>query len=391
MATQLIPHDAPTNIALIVEHTPQIVLLEPAKYDALYEHMKAETDAFAPDVTSDKGRKACAAMAFKVTKTKTAIDNARKALTAEWRTQTAQVNEVGAKIAADLTELAKEVRKPLTDWEAAEDARKLRCDSAIAKLAQDAIVTIEDTAATVRARGFEIHEMVLDAAEYSDQLAQAQAAKDHAVTVLRAALARLTEDEAAKAKAAADLAELEQLRVEFAKREAQEFADIAILQAKEAAEQEARDAAELAAAKAKADEDRRAAALVAEQERIAQAAQEAADRAKRDAEEAAQAARDEVQREHEQAIDAAWARAADAENAAQAEIARLAKIEADRVSKEQADAADKALREADQDHRTAVRTAAKLALMSCGADEETARKIVLAIQAGEVPAVRLEF
>lgn len=36
-------------------------------------------------------------------------------------------------------------------------------------------------------------------------------------------------------------------------------------------------------------------------------------------------------------------------------------------------------------------SAAKEAIMTCGVDEETARKIVLLIKAGEVPNVKMEF
>jgi len=61
--------------------------------------------------------------------------------------------------------------------------------------------------------------------------------------------------------------------------------------------------------------------------------------------------------------------------------------EEDRRRQEEA----KAKREADQAHRTAVKTKAKEAIISCGADEETAKKIVMAIIAGEIPAVRMEF
>lgn len=48
-------------------------------------------------------------------------------------------------------------------------------------------------------------------------------------------------------------------------------------------------------------------------------------------------------------------------------------------------------RDRDQAHRTAVKSAAKTAIMSCGADEETARKIVVAILANEIPNVTLRF
>ena len=52
---------------------------------------------------------------------------------------------------------------------------------------------------------------------------------------------------------------------------------------------------------------------------------------------------------------------------------------------------ERARLEADQAHRNAVKGRAKQAIMSCGADEDTARKIVLAILAGEVPHTTISF
>src|SRR3546814_15457737 len=80
-----------------------------------------------------------------------------------------------------------------------------------------------------------------------------------------------------------------------------------------------------------------------------------------------------------------------AEREAQAERDRIAREDAARVEEARREAEAKAKREADQAHRTAVKTKAKDALMTCGADEEAARKIVVAILAGEIPAVRQGF
>ena len=115
-------------------------------------------------------------------------------------------------------------------------------------------------------------------------------------------------------------------------------------------------------------------------EAIARAAEEAAAKAKADADAEAQ-----------RKIDEANKRAAAAEQEAQAERQRIADAEAKRLADEEAAKAEQAKREADQAHRTAVKTKAKEAIMSCGADEDTARKIVVAIIAREIPHVSLAF
>ena len=126
-------------------------------------------------------------------------------------------------------------------------------------------------------------------------------------------------------------------------------------------------------------------------ERAAAFAAEHADAAALLRAEGSTAERDRIQREHEEALAAERRRAEEAERTAQAERDRAAKEEADRKAEAEREAAAQAKRDADLKHRSAVKTAAKQAIMSCGADEETAKKIVLAIIAGEVPAVSLRF
>jgi len=62
-----------TSIAIIVESNPGIVLIDKVKREEFYEHVKREVESFVPDLSTDKGRKAIAALAFKVSRTKTAI------------------------------------------------------------------------------------------------------------------------------------------------------------------------------------------------------------------------------------------------------------------------------------------------------------------------------
>lgn len=363
MATAPVEQFAAANsIAVIVAQTPAVVLTDEAQRDALFDHIQREMDEFVPDVSSASGRAAIKSFAFKITRTKTAIDDAGKKLNEDAR---ARINVVDAarRVAKEKLEaMAKSVRQPLTEWEEAEEKRVTFCRSVIASFKSGAVVTMEDTAATVRARGEAAWEVNLDPDVFGDMLDEAQTAKEATIAVLQSALKRLTQEEA-------DRAELDRLRAEKAEadRIAAEKAEA------ERVEREIREAEEFAAR----DAERR---QKAEQERIERAAREAEEKARREAEQAAEAERQRVQREHEAALKAERDRAA--------ELERQAQIERDRIAAEDAARAN---READQAHRTSVKTAAKTALMTCGADEETARKIVVAILAGEIPQVRMEF
>lgn len=365
-ATELVPAAAGNAAAAVV-------LFDQDKFDAFYAKLRADIEAVPVDLSTKKGRDAIASAAAKVRSEKASIDRDRKRLTQEWRDNTALVNGAWKGIEARLDELAVEARKPLTEWEKAEKARADKVDAIINKIVLDGMVTLEDTVASVRERGSSVFNTELDPELFGEKLDAAQKAKNHAVDMLKTALARLTREEEERA-------ELERLRAAEAERAA-----------KEQAEREALEAEERAAAEAKAEAERREAAEKAEQERIAAAEREAEDRAKRESAQAAEAERQRIQREHDEAIAAERRRAEEAERAAQAERDRIANEEAARKAEAERIAAEQAKREADQAHRTSVKTAAKQALMTCGADEETARKIVVAILAGEVPNVTLRF
>lgn len=362
-----------TSIALVVNQTPAIVLTDKKSRDEFYAHIQAEVDAFVPDVSTAKGRDEIKSLAYKITRTKTAIDAAGKELNEEARAKINAVDAERRKAREHLEALAKTVRAPLTEWEEAEKARETEVDRIITMLRSSRFVEQSETSDSIRERGTIIHNIAIDPEVFRDRADEAEREKKDTVAHLLAAM-----EQAIKAEKAAE--ELERLRKAEAERQAAEQAK------REAEEDEARRIEE-----ERRREEARAAAERAEQERIARAEQEAAERARREAEEAAQRERDEERRQHEAALAAEREAREKAEREAQAERDRIAAEEAARVEAERREAEAKAKREADQAHRTAVKTKAKEAIISCGADEETAKKIVMAIIAGEIPAVRMEF
>lgn len=424
MASVAIIDQPATDIVPVANAAAAVVLFDQAKFDAFYAKLKADVDAVPVVLTTKKGRDAIASVSAKVRSEKASIDKDRLRLTAEWRNMTAQVNGAWNGIKEQLDALAVEARKPLTEWEQAEKDRNERADAIINQLARDAMVSLDDSAADVRARGMAVYETVLDPALFGDKLDAAQKAKDHAVSQLKAALERLTREEAERA-------ELEKLRQEAAARA--EADRIAAEQAEaERAEAARIEAERIAAEQAKADaEKRRIAAEEAEAARIEQAKADAAAAVQREADE--KAAEIERKRSYARQIighiqqvglgmiggksypygillreltdkivinddlgdmqdevrairDATLANVQSAMERAQERAAQQEREEQERIALE-----EQARRDADQKHRTAVMRAAKEAIMTCGADEETARKIVMLIRAGDVPHVTLRF
>ncbi len=371
---------ASTSIATIVAQTPAVVLVDSQKREQLYDHIQREVDAFEPDVSTTKGRDAIKSLAYKITRTKTAIDAAGKELNEEARAKINAVDAARRDARERLAAMADAVRAPLTEWEEAEEERVKWCREVIQSFKAGAVVVMDDTSETVRERGKRAFEVIVSEQTFGDMYAEAVAAKETCIDTLKAALARLTKEEA-------DRAELDRLRAEAVEREE-----------RERTEREAREAEEQLAAQAKAEQERREAAERAEAERIERAAKEAAENARREAEQEIELEREaqireqkRMEAERQAMVDAANERAAKAEAEAQAE--RDAQIERDRLARqaEEAAAVEQERREKDQANRRRVKTAAKEAMMSCGASEEVAQKIVLAIIAGEIPAVTLRF
>ncbi|AFO47261.1 MULTISPECIES: hypothetical protein [Pseudomonas] len=341
--------------------------------------VKGEVEGEVPDLTTRKGRERIASLAAKVSKSKTAVEK-------PGRDYLRRLKEMPKVVEAELREfvtkmdaLRDETRRPLTEWETAEDARIDRHNDAINRMKDLAAELGTLDAEQLQARLSELSAFQLGEA-WEEFEAEAARTKEASLNALQAALV-------ARQKHDAEQAELARLRRE----------------AEERAEQDRIRAAQEAA-------------VEAERQRVAQEQQ---------------AAREAAARREQELLDQAAAQEREAENqrlqlklqAEQAERARI-QAEADRVAAEQrmeqerqdaarrqeeaaeqarleerrrADAAaaeilrQQEARERDQAHKAKVMGEAKTALMSLNITEELARAIVLKIARREVPNITINF
>lgn len=354
--------NAPTSLIPLVEANPVMVLVDSEKFDRFYEEVAREVKAHVPDLDTATGRKAIASLAYKVARTKTAIDDAGKKLTEDKRAEIKAVDEARRVIRERLDALKDEARKPLTEWEAAEEKRAADAAAILGNLKALAVITLDDTSEIVAARLKTAQGVPITEAQFAESFALASAAKANVIDTLTAGHARILKEEA-------DRAELDRLRREAAEREEREAAARAEAERKDREEREAKSREE-AAQHAKA----------AEEERVQAAAKAAEERARAEAERVAREAAQAQERAHAEALAAEKRRADAAEAAAREEAARVAR-----------EAADQAKREANRAHRGKVMLAAKTAIMGHGVGEATAKAIVLAIAANEVPNVSISF
>ncbi len=390
---ELVQPQAKTGADIVgyVSSNPVAVLIDEKVYSQFYEQIKAETDAFKPDLSTATSRKEIAALAYKVTRTKTAIDAAGKKLNEDARAKISVVDAQRRKIREELDTLAETVRKPLTEWEAAEEARIENIKSTLAHIDACGRGMIGGEPQAFGILFHELEEKIIIDESFGEFKKQAEAAKADALAKLKIAFD-------AHQKAEADRIELAKLRAEKEERERLEAERVEKERlAKEQAEREAIKKAEYEqAVKREAEAAERAQKEAAERERAEKERQEklAAEQKARE-ERAAQEAREQAEREAREAIERAEREKADAIAKAEAE-ARAIRENAERAEREreaeaQRLADEQAARDADKAHRSTIMKAAKEAIMDQGADEETAKKIVLAVIAGEVPNVTLRF
>lgn len=351
-----------TQLAIVPPKETALQVFQAANgLDPYLQQIRAEIDAFVPDVSTKKGRDAIASIAHKVARSKTALDNVGKELVAELKEIPKKIDAERKRMRDTLDAWKDEVRAPLNEWEQAEADRVARHTDRIDWLRDSATVFAEESSEDIQLRIDQV-EAVDVGASLEEFEAEAHRVKASSLATLRGAIA-------ARQKHEAELAAIAKFQAEQAEREQKEREDRI---AREAAEQAQREAEQRAQAErdaaAKREADAKAAAERRELELKLQAEQ--AEREKLEAQQRAeQAERDAAER---------------AERAAASERQR----QADERARQEAEAK---AREADIAHKTAVLTSIKEAFMGAGVTEEQAKAIINMIRKGEVPSVSITY
>ena len=362
------------SVGEMLAENPEVLFREKDMLPALIESIEKEIADHKPDLKTEKGRKAIASLAYSIAKRKTSLDESGKALNAKMRKELDVVDEVRRKLRDSLDGLRDKARAPLDAWEKEEEDRKEVVTSTRQLFATATHIPADMTIEAVDETLALLDRVSINPAVFGELTEPAEKERAVARLALKAARARIE-------RAEADRVELERLRAE-----------------KEETERKAREAAAAEAAR-KADEERIAAAAkaaaekaAADERRKAQEVADAAAAAQAKADAAREAAAAAERRKAQDAIDEANRKQAAAEAALEAERrAEAAKVAAAEKAKAEQARLD-AERQRNQEHRQKLMKAAKEAIMEHGGiKEDAARLIVLAIVAGSVPNVTLEF
>ncbi|MFB6402853.1 hypothetical protein [Pseudomonas putida] len=341
--------------------------------------VKAEVEGEVPDLTTRKGRERIASLAAKVSKSKTAVEK-------PGRDYLRRLKEMPKVVEAELREfvtkmdaLRDETRRPLTEWEAAEDARIDRHNDRLNWLKTLADDLGELSSLHIKGLIAEAEGMQLGS-HWEEFEAEAANAKDKVLTTLRAALLKQEQFETEQAELARLRREAEERAEQDRIRQAQEAAVEAERQRVAQEQQAERDAA------AKREQDLKDQAAAQEREAENQRLQlklqaEQSERARVQAEADRVATEQRMEQERQ---DATRRQEEAAEQARQEERRRADAAAAEILRQQEA-------READKAHRASINRAALEAFMAEGMPEACAKQAVTLIAQRKIPNIAISY
>ena len=339
-----------TQLVTIEQKNAMEVFTADKGLDPYLEKIQKEVSTLVPDLSTQKGRKEIASMAQKVAKSKTYLDGVGKDLVAEMKKKPKLIDAERKRMREFLDKLKEEVRQPLTDWEAKEEARKNAIHVRINGIS--ALANVEGKPADFIREQISILE---DECEIDDWFAEfqeyAQQTKDKALVSLYQQLeARVKfEEEQEELKKLRELkAEQEKMEQERLEKERQEALK------REAQERAVREAEEKIKAEKEAARQRE---LKLQQEK------EAAERAQKEAEEREQKAKAEAEQ-------------------------RAIRLAEEKKQREEEEAKQ---READKNHRKTINNQAANGFAAKGFSVEDSKKIVQLLARKEIPHCSINY
>lgn len=319
-----------TDLVVIEKANALTVFKSSDQIEEILAKVEREVMSFVPDVSTAKGRKEIASLAYRVAQTKTYLDSLGKDLVAELKEIPKLIDGNRKTVRDRLDALKEKARQPLSDYEAEQQR---------IKEAEEARIAAEKLAAEVETA----HEMAL--------LVNKEFDRERAEAAAEAERQRIAHEE-----------EIKQRAIEQARQEA------------EAQAQRDREAAAQREAQLIAQAEKERADRIAAQERAEREAKEAQDRTERLAKEA----REQAEREKQQAVEDAQRKAAEAEAARLAEEKRIAD--------------EAAARAANEAHRKAVGTDVVKGLVEhAGLTREQAIATLKALMSNSIPHTSITY
>lgn len=349
------------ELIVIPKETALEVFTQTNGLDSYIRQIEDEVNSFVPDISTAKSRAAIASIASKIAKSKTYLDGVGKELVDKLKEQPKLVDAERKRMRDKLDALKDQVRKPLTDWENAEESRITEIKSVLEMMKQ--IPSAEFGSVAIATHLKRLKSTVIAKERFMEFTEDAAVIKDEYVERCEILLAQVEKHEE-------EQKELERLRAEKVAREQKEREERLVKEAEERGKREAEEAAKreiekVQAAAFAAQEKIRIEAEEKERARLGEEAKKESDRVEKE-----RAAKElEYQREQQKLRDEALK---------EAETKRLAKEESDRIT--------------DKKHRKNIIDEAVSTLMvEAAIPDVTAEAIINLILQGKVKHVSIKF
>lgn len=342
--------------------------------------VKGEVLGEVPDLKTRKGRERIASLAAKVSKSKTAVEKPGRDYLRRLKEMPKVVEAELREFVAKMDALRDEVRLPLTDWQAAEDARVDKHNSMIRHIEDCGLGLIGGQPQPFALLFRELEEKITVDEKFEEFEAEAHRAKATALAKLQASF-----DEHQKREA--EQAELARLRREAEERAEQDRIRLAQEAAVEAERQRV----------AQEQQAERDAAAKREQELIDQAAAQEREAENQRLQLKLQAEQAECARIQAEADRAATEQRMEQERQAAARRAEEAAEQARQEERRRADAAaaeilrQQEARERDEAHRRSINRSALEAFIAGGMPEACAKQAVTLIAQRKIPNITIAY
>lgn len=326
--------------------------------DSIKSQVNEKFEGVVWDFSKKKDRDTVASLAYKIGRSKTAIDAEGKKLKEQYTVFTKKI-DAERKLAREQLEAEQaRIRKPLDDWEQAEKDRVTELQNRVNQLTQQfgSMISSDIKADIERIKSIEIDDSFM---EFKDK---AKLAKFETLELLGELLTQAEKQEAEQAELEKQrIAEQERLQREHDERVAREAANKARFEAEQKAKEEA--------------------------ERVNREKQEAAEReARLKAEKEAALLREEQLKQ--QAIEREKQAEIDRQNAIEQERLR---IEREQIAKAEAERKAEEARLANVEHMRSINNEILNKLCEVGLDEDQAKSVITAIAKNQIPNVTIKY
>lgn len=343
-----------TNQLEVIQTLTPAQIFEGGELLTIVGAIETECLSFVIDPSSEKGREEIKSLAYKIARSKTTVEKAKKAYTEDLRKKVAEINAHAANAVDRLQALQDKVREPVTQYEKREKERVASLKAKISEIESFMIVDGLTPSKQIKELLNKLEQF--NPLEMEEFAHVANQVKEKVLNHLSGSLLASEDYEEKEARRI-------QLEAEQKEREQKEREERIAREAAENARIEAENKARL------------------DQERIEKEKNEAIEKAKK-AEEEARLANERAEKEREESVK----REKEAAERAKREV--IQRQEAERKKEEE----EQRKRESDLAHKKYVNiTALESLKIECDIDEEAGKRVITAIAMGKIPNVKINY